>query len=311
MDKSANEAKTLDAIHFIWLDERRANSGGNVWVIIYDPKTGRAWQLPSDWPMEDIERVHSKVALAHQLAEDRGQVLFELEVNRPLGATYMPSSRGLYLARIRLPNWPHGVQINSLAHLAHVEGLPVAWVPDAEMIAQWLRAPDHEARIDLLEVRAESVEMHCLEVVRSIVSPEFNFFRNCLEEAIVALRNGSSLASQALSTAVVTTLIEEHLGLSLSAARRKEGDLLIQLAEVPSTGISVGTAVAQLAYLPALAQNLRSEDPVTRYNRHTSIHRVSVQQYTLANALIALMHAVAVLRQLEFNKQAAAHRKEE
>jgi hypothetical protein len=256
--------------------------------------------------MEDVERVRGEVALAHQLAEERGQMLIELETNRPLGATYMPSSRGLYLARIRLPNWPHGVQINSLAHLAHVEGLPVAWVPDAEMIAQWLRAPDYEARIDLLEVRAEPVEMHCLEVVRSIISPEFNFFRNCLEEAAVTLRKGSSLASQALSTVVVTTLIEEHLGFSLSAARRNAESLLIQLAEAPSTGISVGTAVTQLAYLHALAQNLRSEDPATRYNRHTSIHRVSVQQYTLANALISLMHGVAVLRQLEFNKKSAA-----
>jgi hypothetical protein len=117
---------------------------------------------------------------------------------------------------------------------------------------------------------------------------------------------GSSLASQALSSVVVTTLIEEYLGLSLSAARRKEESLLIQLAEVPSTGISVGTTVTQLAYLPALVQNLRSEDPATRYNRHTSIHRVSMQQYTQANALIALMHAVAVLRQLEFNKQSEA-----
>jgi hypothetical protein len=31
-----------------------------------------------------------------------------------------------------------------------------------------------------------------------------------------------------------------------------------------------------------------------------------MQQYTQANALIALMHAVAVLRQLEFNKQSEA-----
>jgi hypothetical protein len=150
------------------------------------------------------------------------------------------------------------------------------------------------------------VEIHCLEVIRSVVAPEFNLFRKCLEEAIVTLRMGSSLASQALSSVVVTTLIEEYLGLSLSAARRKEESLLIQLAEVPSTGISVGTTVTQLAYLPALVQNLRSEDPATRYNRHTSIHRVSMQQYTQANALIALMHAVAVLRQLEFNKQSEA-----
>lgn len=106
-----------------------------------------------------------------------------------------------------------------------------------------------------------------------------------------------------LTSYVLTTLVEEHLGLSLSAARRKEEDLLIQLAEIPSTGISVGTAVTQLAYLPALAQNRKSEDPATQYNRHTSVHRVSRQQYTLANALIALMHAVAVLRQLEFVKQ--------
>jgi hypothetical protein len=214
--------------------------------------------------MEDIVRVLGDVALAHQLAEERGQVLIELEANRhPIGATYMPSSRGLYLARIRLPNWPRGVQINSLAYLAHVEGLPVAWVPDAEMLVQWLQAPDYEARVDLLEVRAEPVEAYCLEGIRSVVTPEFDFLRKCLEEAVATLRRGSSLASQALSSVVLTTLVEVHLGLSLSAARRKEESLLIQLAEIPSTGISVGTAVTQLAYLPALAQNRKSEDPAT------------------------------------------------
>jgi len=256
--------------------------------------------------MEDVVGVLGDVALAHHLAEERGQVLIELRANRQLtGTAYMPSSRGLHLARIRLPNWPRGVQINSLAYLAHVEGLPVAWVPDAEILVQWLEAPDYEARVDLLEVRAESVEAHCLDVIRSVVTPEFSFLRRCLEEAVVTLRRGSSLASQALSSVVLTTLIEEHLGLSLSAARREEASLLSRLAEVPSTGISVGAAVTQLAYLPALAQNQKSEDPATRYNRHTSVHRVSRQQYTVANALIALMHAAAVLRQLEFVMQSA------
>jgi hypothetical protein len=104
----------------IWLDEAMANSGENAWVTICDPKTGRTWQLPPNWPMEDVERVLGDVALAHQLTEERGEVLIELEANRPTGATYMPSSRGRYLESIRLPNWPRSVQLNSVAPSARL-----------------------------------------------------------------------------------------------------------------------------------------------------------------------------------------------
>jgi hypothetical protein len=278
--------------------------------VLYDSH-GRGWLLPASWSVEEVWSVIGDVRRAHLLADSRGQVLEETDrPHSPLGQLYMPSSRATLFARIRLPNWPFEVSVNGLLHLADAEGLPVAWVPDPDTLRQWLRAPDYDARIDLLEVRAHPVLTHSRQVLSEVTTCELSALRALLEEAELLARRGYTSGSQALATVALTTLIEQTLGSSLGAARRRTDTWRrtagesVQCSHGSQSTTHVGAAAANLAYTAALAQNHPPEAVPSRYNRHASVHRAGREQYTPANALIAYLLAVSLLRQSHSDRDA-------
>lgn len=116
-------------------------------------------------------------------------------------------------------------------------------------------------------------------------------------EALAAYSSGYFLASQALSTAALTSAISNHFGIvGFKAAREtfrnfdpdEDGLRLFRFASVMQ------------ALATAIEVHQAGDPPRHRFNRHNAAHSLGEPQYRQVNSLTALMLLVSVELELEF-----------
>lgn len=209
---------------------------------------------------------------------------------RKLAETWFPS------------NWA-GVDFPSPETLETIlldEGIPLAWVPSQEMLQALLSAPDEDARRTIIEENWERITSDCEAVLNGISSEDLQPYLPFASEIVRGLRDSHTIAAQALAANLLDSMVWQH---NLGAESLKTITMNLE-----KKGIRFDLDEYQVKASLTLAPVWRSyeifwvakgDQIPSRFARHASAHAVSQTQYSLVNAVTALMLVTSLLRLLD------------
>ena len=203
------------------------------------------------------------------------------------------------------PNWNEPAielpDTDTLERLLLDEGLPLAWLPHNTVLSDLLGSTTRDDRLAVIEAAAESIVEGAATELARLTSDETREWRPFAIEAAVSMQSGRWNSGQALATNLLDTLVIRFIRSSApSALRRSErpgslgsavpGAGTIDQRNVRALIVALGIWGAYSNYPPGDFTNIP-----THFTRHASVHGVSVAQYNKTNAVIVLMHVVALL----------------
>jgi hypothetical protein len=186
------------------------------------------------------------------------------------------------------------------------EGIPLAWVPRAEIVADLTAAPDAATRDTILVARTPEIVEDCRRRLAEVLDADLQYLDGLIEDALRALEQSNPTAAQALAANVFDTLLRDmgHRGRLFAGVtgRFRYRDVTGSITAVSDdTLIGLYRATCVLTpVLKALEEFNFETDPVPeRFRRHATAHRAGTIQYTAANAVIAIMLATSLLREAQ------------
>lgn len=217
------------------------------------------------------------------------------EVQRKQFAEAIAAARRAYDASLP-PNWPTGHNLpTDLEALLLDEGLALAWVPPEDVVVQLFAAASASERRAIIGRRWRGIGRACIEELNQISHPVLRGHGHFAREAADTLMNGSAAASQALSANLLDSILRVEFSgsdrktITCQKTRLEIGDYQLRVAIVLG-----GIWGAHGQFFPE-----RGDQIPRLYSRHGSAHGVSRRQYSRVNAVLALMHVVALLRVME------------
>ncbi len=185
------------------------------------------------------------------------------------------------------------------------EGIPLAWVPRAAIVAELIHAPDAASRQAVLAARIPEIVEDCRDVLSVILDPDLKPLVDLAESALDAL-SVAPPAAQALAANIFETFLRD-------ANRRGQmfsgnfGYFKTEKVVKRITAVSDDTPVNEFrescvltpALLALQSYNPETDPLPTEFGRHPTVHRAHPQHYTPANAVIAVMLAISFLRQAQ------------
>jgi hypothetical protein len=184
------------------------------------------------------------------------------------------------------------------------EGIPLVWTPGPEVIRALVAEEDPAARRKVLEQHAAAVTSHCRAVLDDIerddLARQVEHLNNCLD----LLASGPTAPAQALAANVWDTTLRAIVRADPSLQANKgyftypavtsklpKATMETTLGRFRAYCINTCVHVACTTYFgPPVPEH---------YSRHATSHATGLTQYTLANALTAVMLVVGLLRELE------------
>jgi hypothetical protein len=206
------------------------------------------------------------------------------------------------------PNWEGVADLDIDAAISIVldEGVPLVWVPGPAIVAQLVSAPDADARADILLSLRDEIAGDCIAVLAEIGAPELKPLAELAVEAVTALRSGHPSGAQALASNVFDTLLRDSARRGVIFAGPPVGYFKYDKVRKQIQPVSDNTAIGRFrsacvlsAALPALENYDPSDPPPPRFVRHATAHCAHPIQYTPANAIVAVMLMVSMLREAE------------
>lgn len=192
-------------------------------------------------------------------------------------------------------NWSSEVEYEDAMVIINDEGIPLIWVPRAEVVVLIVSSKDSEARRAVLTEEAASIISDvrtCLDEAEEISALAEHV--SLVREAASAFEAGFVNAAQALATDVLDSLVMAYIGRHATVHKHVQ-----PVSDEVLAGEFVQTAALsplRQAYQPYWAD--RGDPMPTRYNRHATVHGGSTIQFTPANAVVALMLVTSFLRNL-------------
>jgi hypothetical protein len=205
------------------------------------------------------------------------------------------------------PNWRHlrPAEVDAVIGVMARTGLGLVWVPRAEVVSEILQAADDEARLAVLLGHEKNVLDDLEKALAEVMAVQLADGQRAVGEALQSYRAGQRWSAQALAAAVLTTLVEGQLGFRMNELRREFKSFDPMEGTGPLADLRLLALIVAMANR-VLSRFLRPTDPIpATFNRHASLHAVSSTQYTLENALRALMLATSLLRELQEQSSAA------
>ncbi|MEU9313471.1 hypothetical protein [Streptomyces sp. NPDC048256] len=187
------------------------------------------------------------------------------------------------------------------------EGFPLAWVPPADVIRQLLDAKDVASRARVVDDCRPTILASCQANLAAVTDPRFGAQRALLEQCVQMVERGMSSGAQALAANVWDTLIRA-LAFANPAWLTDKGwwpgytKIKQSVPTVDDDDATISQLRRAAVFLPfaKTLEEFRRQHPVPdRFNRHATAHAAGAVQYTAANAMIALMLAVSVLREID------------
>lgn len=217
------------------------------------------------------------------------------EVQRKQFADVIAAARRAYDASLP-PNWPKGVNLPAdLEVMLLDEGLTLAWVPPEDVVVQLFAASSASERRTIIGRRWRGIGRACLDELDQVAHPDVKDHAHFAREAAVTLMTGSAAASQALSANLLDSILRaefSHNDRTTITGQKNRLDIDDYPLRVAIVLGGIWGAHGQ--FFPE-----RGDQIPRSYSRHGSAHGVSRRQYSRVNAVLALMHVVALLRVME------------
>jgi hypothetical protein len=202
--------------------------------------------------------------------------------------------------RILPPNWKEvdHPDYDAIETILVDEGVPLAWVPRAEILQVLFDAPDAQARRKIIGRRWRQVVTDCESVLNEVSHPALRCHRPFATDVVNALRGGHVSSAQALAANLLDSILRRNFdkGDFKDVTTNKKGG---NRFDIDSYQIKAAFTLGPV--WRAYAEYWQSQgDPIPRrFGRHPSAHAVSRTQYSRINAVIALMIVTSLLRLLE------------
>jgi hypothetical protein len=202
-------------------------------------------------------------------------------------------------------NWPDAPDWEAALEIMN-DGIPLMWIPREEIVTALMGAADGAARRDLLVRRTAEIAADCQAALAEVDAAELLPLAGLASDACRALSAGHQAAAQALSANVFDTWLRaaarRGVRISLPADGWFSYGKVRGLLEPLSGDITIRELRAEGSLAPALMA-LASYGPgdtvPAEFSRHATAHAAGPEQYSDANAVIALMLATSVLRQTQ------------
>lgn len=194
------------------------------------------------------------------------------------------------------PNWPEDVDIDKLSEVIQDEGIPLVWVPPADLITAILAAQNRSERVEILKVNTIQILEDCHRVLDDVVHESLSGQAALARTALKAAESGHAEAAQALAVVITETAIARSIGGSYSDIKKK---VLFDPDIVPFTELRLRAALAPVGpfYTPWFP-NSGTPSPEA-LSRHVTVHQADPGHYTAENSIISVMLVVSVLRALQ------------
>lgn len=243
------------------------------------PSFDIAWPMPQ-FPAVDVQRM-----LRHLIP--------------PPGDLITPAAKQLVESILaRYPaNWPTGeesLDIDLARQIVEDEGIPIVYVPRAEVVSELAQAADRAGRVAILVARTAEILEDCAAAVDRQLDALVVEQQPLLLKVIAALADGHHEAAQALGVSVCNTQIEAHIDNSSNKAKN----------QCKVTNLEAAFQKDRLRYVLGVAPvvNLLTDwspksgkpRPVP-LSRHVVAHQAHPDHFTPENAILAVMVATSLM----------------
>ncbi|MGO9724233.1 MAG: hypothetical protein ACLPN6_02475 [Streptosporangiaceae bacterium] len=193
------------------------------------------------------------------------------------------------------PNWPGDIDLGQVQAVIQDDGLPLVWVPRAEIVTSLLAAPDRAARVEVLLAHEQEITADCHTVLGSVSHETLSGQLPLAVKALEAFEAGHHEAAQALAAAVTETAVTHALGNYKKARQRAAFDP----GKVTLRQLRVQAALAPIGpFYTAWSPSSGTPAPEA-LSRHVTIHQADQRHYTRGNAAVAVLLTTSVLRALQ------------
>lgn len=215
---------------------------------------------------------------------------------RVLTSSYVDNFKKLVTLR-RPANWGEEKVPLPLAELIVTEGIPLAYVPRAAIVAELVAAADYEERAKVLLNHKVEAMCDCRVALVSVnASSEVAEQVPLLVEAITVFESGSYAAAQALAMVVIDTLIAGLGSDSYSTKKTKAAGFDLQVAYLANRyRILLTLRLFETLLTPWHPDNTQLAPPPSKPSRHVTVHRASPAHLHERNAVISVAAATSLL----------------
>jgi hypothetical protein len=183
-------------------------------------------------------------------------------------------------------------EIQSAIALATEQGIATIWAPREAVVRSLIDAPRGKVLAVLTENQAEVLEDVTL-VLGEISDDILGDWPAIMRMSVAAFEDGHVEAAQALSAALLTTIIHELKGRIMSAAREYFERLDPDQVAMRRFRLAV--------VLRAVATTISDADGSEEsFNRHATVHHASLSQYSRENSLSALLLVSNLVREIAY-----------
>ncbi|MBW0275323.1 hypothetical protein ATM97_29035 [Nocardia sp. MH4] len=199
------------------------------------------------------------------------------------------------LAKRYPSNWPEddALDFELAREIVEDDGIPIAYIPRAEIVADLAEADDRVGRVEILVARTADIVDDCREALDRRVHPKVAAQKVLLERAIETLEQGHLESAQALAVNICDTLITEHI--NESHGKAKNQCVVKNLAEAFATNtLRYTLGVAPVVNLLTEWSPKSGKPRPAPLSRHVSVHRAHPEHYTPENAVLAVMVATSL-----------------
>lgn len=210
-------------------------------------------------------------------------------------SSLLPDFRALLddLRRHEPPNWPTGINFDRVVEVIRDDGLPLVWVPRAELVQDVVDAKDREARVAVLLAHVLELVQDCRGVLHGVTHAVLAGQQQLAGRCIEALEQGHHEAAQALAVAVTETAVSRTLGGNYAKVKQQ---VLFDPDLVPYTQLRLRAALAPIHRFYTDWSPKSPHPAPEAVSRHVTVHHADPSHYTQANSLVAVLLACSVLR---------------
>ncbi|WP_188547530.1 hypothetical protein [Rhodococcoides trifolii] len=258
--------------------------------------------------LEQYEKLHPQIeqfvkqyenVLAKQFEHIRESISAVLAPTIP-GLTKIAQMASAMVKDARPPNWSDEITIDLLKMktIAEDEGIPLFYVPRAEIVLSLLEADGEEARLTIIDARYADIGADCHDALTDPMHSTVADRAQLVMRAVEAFEDGHFESAQALAVVVCDSYLKSHVP---GRYKQMRESLAIEDSEEAALWPLLRFYMPMAAAVPFLAHWDPSDTGLapTTLARHVTVHGASTDQLNKVNATIAIMLATSMTRALD------------
>ena len=194
----------------------------------------------------------------------------------------------------RSPYWR--ADIDKIISIIQNDGLPLVWVPRAQIVTEVLAASGPAARVRVLIDHANEVVEDCDIVLGAVTHSSLAGQVPLAKRAVDAFSSGHHEAAQALAVVVTETAVARAIS---DKYKKVKSQVLFDPNLVPYTELRLRAALAPIDPFYTAWYATSGAPAPQALSRHVTVHQADHNHFTHGNAAVAIMLATSVLRALQ------------